>query len=71
MAALMIGFISLHLRGCILKMLCGTGEASGAHSALAWRSGHRQAVRFPKADRFQGSEMAVRSFGNGVMSLAL
>ena len=33
------------------------------------RSGRSQAVRLPKDYRFQGSEVAVKHFGNGVLLL--
>jgi len=38
-------------------------------TARLFRSGRSQAVRLPKDYRFQGSEVAVKHFGNGVLLL--
>ena len=40
-------------------------------TARLFRSGRSQAVRLPKDYRFQGSEVAVRHFGNGVLLLPI
>lgn len=40
-------------------------------TAKLFASGRSQAVRLPKAFRFQGTEVAVRHFGNGVLLLPL
>jgi antitoxin VapB len=39
--------------------------------AKLFQSGRSQAVRLPKEYRFQGSEVAVRHFGNGVLLLPI
>jgi antitoxin VapB len=38
-------------------------------TARLFQSGRSQAVRLPKAYRFNGTEVAVRHFGNGVLLL--
>jgi len=38
-------------------------------TARLFRSGRSQAVRLPKEYRFEGTEVAVRHFGNGVLLL--
>ena len=38
-------------------------------TARIFQSGRSQAVRLPKAYRFEGAEVAVRHFGNGVLLL--
>lgn len=38
-------------------------------TARLFRSGRSQAVRLPKDYRFQGSEVAVKHFGDGVLLL--
>ena len=40
-------------------------------TALLFQSGRSQAVRLPKDYRFQGSEVAVKHFGNGVLLLPI
>lgn len=40
-------------------------------AARLFRSGRSQAVRLPKDYRFQGSEVAVTNFGNGVLLLPI
>ncbi len=40
-------------------------------TAKLFSSGRSQAVRLPKAYRFNGKEVAVRHFGNGVLLLPL
>ncbi len=40
-------------------------------TAKLFKSGRSQAVRLPKALRFEGSEVIVRRFGNGVLLLPL
>jgi antitoxin VapB len=40
-------------------------------TARLFRSGRSQAVRLPKDYRFQGSEVAVKHFGNGVLLLPI
>ena len=40
-------------------------------AARLFRSGRSQAVRLPKDYRFQGNEVAVKHFGNGVLLLPL
>ena len=40
-------------------------------TARLFQSGRSQAVRLPKAYRFQGSEVAVKHFGNGVLLLPI
>lgn len=37
--------------------------------ARIFQSGRSQAVRLPKAYRFEGTEVAVKHFGNGVLLL--
>ncbi len=37
------------------------------HTARLFASGRSQAVRLPKEFRFEGSEVAIRRFGNGVL----
>ena len=39
--------------------------------AKLFQSGRSQAVRLPKEYRFQGSEVAVKHFGNGVLLLPI
>lgn len=39
--------------------------------AKIFQSGRSQAVRLPKAFRFQGEEVAIKRFGNGVLLLPL
>ena len=39
--------------------------------AKIFQSGRSQAVRLPKAFRFQGVEVAIKRFGNGVLLLPL
>jgi antitoxin VapB len=38
-------------------------------TALLFQSGRSQAVRLPKAYRFEGAEVVVGHFGNGVLLL--
>jgi antitoxin VapB len=38
-------------------------------TARLFQSGRSQAVRLPKAYRFEGTEVVVRHFGNGVLLL--
>lgn len=38
-------------------------------TARLFQSGRSQAVRLPKGDRFAGTEVAVKHFGNGVLLL--
>lgn len=40
-------------------------------TARLFQSGRSQAVRLPKDYRFQGSEVAVKHFGNGVLLLPI
>ena len=40
-------------------------------TARLFSSGRSQAVRLPKDYRFQGSEVAVKHFGNGVLLLPI
>ena len=40
-------------------------------TAKLFQSGRSQAVRLPKEYRFQGSEVAVKHFGNGVLLLPI
>lgn len=40
-------------------------------TARLFQSGRSQAVRLPKAYRFEGVEVAVKHFGNGVLLLPL
>lgn len=40
-------------------------------TARIFQSGRSQAVRLPKEYRFEGAEVAVRHFGNGVLLLPL
>jgi len=40
-------------------------------TARLFRSGRSQAVRLPKDYRFQGSEVSVKHFGNGVLLLPI
>lgn len=40
-------------------------------TARLFQSGRSQAVRLPKEFRFQGTEVGVRHFGNGVLLLPL
>ena len=40
-------------------------------TARIFQSGRSQAVRLPKAYRFEGDEVVVRHFGNGVLLLPL
>ncbi len=40
-------------------------------TARLFRSGRSQAVRLPKNYRFQGREVAVKHFGNGVLPLPI
>jgi len=40
-------------------------------TARLFQSGRSQAVRLPKAFRFQGQEVAVKHFGNGVLLLPM
>ncbi len=40
-------------------------------TAKLFKSGRSQAVRLPKALRFEGSEVIVRRFGNGVLLLPM
>ena len=40
-------------------------------TAELFQSGRSQAVRLPKEYRFQGSEVAVKHFGNGVLLLPI
>jgi antitoxin VapB len=40
-------------------------------TARPFRSGRSQAVQLPKDYRFQGSEVAVKHFGNGVLLLPI
>ena len=40
-------------------------------TAKLFSSGRSQAVRLPKNYRFQGSEVAVKHFGNGVLLLPI
>lgn len=39
--------------------------------AKIFQSGRSQAIRLPKAFRFQGEEVAIKRFGNGVLLLPL
>lgn len=39
--------------------------------AKIFQSGRSQAVRLPKAFRFQGNEVVIKHFGNGVLLLPL
>lgn len=39
--------------------------------AKIFQSGHSQAVRLPKAFRFNGEEVVIKRFGNGVLLLPL
>lgn len=39
--------------------------------AKIFQSGRSQAVRLPKAFRFQGEEVVIKRFGNGVLLLPL
>ena len=40
-------------------------------TAKLFQSGRSQAVRLPKEYRFQGTEVAVKHFGNGVLLLPI
>lgn len=40
-------------------------------TARIFQSGRSQAVRLPKAYRFEGSEVVVKHFGNGVLLMPL
>jgi antitoxin VapB len=40
-------------------------------TARLFKSGRSQAVRLPKAYRFQGCEVAVKHFGSGVLLLPI
>lgn len=40
-------------------------------TARIFQSGRSQAVRLPKAYRFEGSEVLVKHFGNGVLLMPL
>jgi len=40
-------------------------------TARIFQSGRSQAVRLPKAYRFEGSEVVVRHFGNGILLMPL
>jgi len=40
-------------------------------TARIFQSGRSQAVRLPKAYRFEGSEVVVKHFGNGVLLIPL
>lgn len=40
-------------------------------TARLFQSGRSQAVRLPKEYRFEGAEVAVRHFGNGVLLLPI
>ncbi len=40
-------------------------------TARIFQSGRSQAVRLPKEYRFEGAEVAVRHFGNGVLLLPI
>ena len=46
-----------------------TNQGWAMDTARLFRSGRSQAVRLPKDYRFQGSEVAVKHFGNGVLLL--
>jgi antitoxin VapB len=46
-------------------------EVSAMDTAKLFRSGRSQAVRLPKDYRFQGSEVAVKHFGSGVLLLPI
>ncbi|MGH8477155.1 MAG: antitoxin [Methylococcales bacterium] len=41
------------------------------HTAKLFLSGRSQAVRLPKAYRFEGKEVIVKRFGNGVFAFDL
>ena len=49
--------------------LVHTNQGWHMDTARLFRSGRSQAVRLPKDYRFQGSEVAVKHFGNGVLLL--
>ena len=40
-------------------------------TAKAFKTGRSQAVRLPKAFRFNGSEVAIKSFGLGVLLMPI
>lgn len=46
-------------------------ELQAMDTARLFRSGRSQAVRLPKDYRFQGSEVAVKHFGSGVLLLPI
>ena len=46
-------------------------EGWAMDTAKLFSSGRSQAVRLPKDYRFQGNEVAVKHFGNGVLLLPL
>ena len=48
-----------------------TSDRRVMDTARLFRSGRSQAVRLPKDYRFQGSEVAVKHFGNGVLLLPI
>lgn len=55
--------------GCPIRV-----TTSGVHAmdtARLFQSDRSQAVRLPKDYRFQGSEVAVKHFGNGVLLLPI
>jgi antitoxin VapB len=60
-------------KGSELKAVATIGrhqvEGWGMDTAKLFSSGRSQAVRLPKDYRFQGSEVAVKHFGNGVLLL--
>lgn len=42
-----------------------------SHNAKLFKTGRSQAVRLPKALRFEGKEVVAKRFGNGVVLLPL
>jgi antitoxin VapB len=46
-------------------------KGGGMDTARIFQSGRSQAVRLPKAYRFEGSEVVVKHFGNGVLLMPL
>lgn len=52
---------------CIIDIYHG----GNMEHAKIFQSGRSQAVRLPKAFRFQGEEVVIKRFGNGVLLLPL
>ena len=59
--------------GCLVVPIVGRYQQAelAMDTARLFRSGRSQAVRLPKDNRFQGSEVAVKHFGNGVLLLPI